>query len=239
MNPPIVLLHGLTFDRRHFDPMIRSLAAVAPGRQVLALDLPGHGDAPPRASYHRAAVAEALHEQIGHLPPPVLVGHSVSAILATTYAARYPAHAVLNLDQPLLTGPFGAAVRAAEPVLRSPGWRTVWDGFLAGMGIPALPSAARELVETATDPRPDLLLGYWDEILRHTDEELTTRTETDLRTLTARAVAYHWVTAAQPHAPYRAWLAEQLPQAGITVLPGGHFPHLSHPGEVARIAAAL
>jgi pimeloyl-ACP methyl ester carboxylesterase len=45
-RPPLVLLHGLTFDRTMWHPALAHLAALDPGRQILSLDLPGHGDSP-------------------------------------------------------------------------------------------------------------------------------------------------------------------------------------------------
>ncbi|GAB3932589.1 hypothetical protein GCM10027614_02050 [Micromonospora vulcania] len=155
-RPPLVLLHGLTFDRRQWDPVRRELAALEPDRPVLALDLPGHGDAARRTTYRMAEVAEVIHGQVTEagLVEPIVVGHSVGAVVATTYAARYPVRGVVNLDQILLPGPFGAAVRQSEPALRGPDWRRVWDGMLAGMGIESLPAGAREIVTTATDPDP-------------------------------------------------------------------------------------
>jgi pimeloyl-ACP methyl ester carboxylesterase len=238
MSSPLVLLHGLTFDRRHWEPLRRELAVVDPDREVLALDLPGHGDAPRRASYHLFAVAEVIHSQItaaALTEPPTVVGHSVGGVIATVYAAHYPTRAVVNLDQYLLPGAFGAIVRAAEPELRGPDWRAVWQRLTAGMGIESLRGEARRLAETATDPRPDLLLGYWDEILRGTDGRLTADREADLRAIGARGSGYRWVAAAQPPARYVDWLTATLPTTVVTVLPGGHLPHLEHPAELARL----
>jgi pimeloyl-ACP methyl ester carboxylesterase len=238
MSSPIVLLHGLTFDRRHWGPLRRELAVLQPDRKVLALDLPGHGDAPPRASYDLREVAEFLHGQItaaGLTGPPTVVGHSVGGVIATIYAARYPTSAVVNLDQFLLPGPFGDVVRAAEPELRGPGWRAVWDRMLAGMGIESLRGEARDLAETATAPSRDLLLGYWNELLRGDDGQIAVDREADLRTIADRGVAYRWVTGAQPPPAYVEWLTAALPTTVVTVLPGGHLPHLEHPAQVAQL----
>lgn len=238
MSSPIVLLHGLTFDRRHWRPLQRELAVLEPNRTVLALDLPGHGDAQPRASYHLGEVAEVIHGQItaaGLAGPPTVVGHSVGAVIATIYAARYPTSAVVNLDQFLLPGPFGAVVRAAEPELRGPGWRAVWERMVAGMGIESLRGEARHLAETATDPQRDLLLGYWDELLRDKDAQLAADRAADLRAIGERGIGYRWVTGAQPPAPYVEWLTSALPTAVVTVLPGGHLAHLEHPAHLARL----
>ncbi|MCX5065592.1 alpha/beta hydrolase [Micromonospora lupini] len=236
-RPPLVLLHGLTFDRRQWDPVRSELAVIEPTRRVLAVDLPGHGDSPRRDSYRMAEVAAVVHGQVtaAGLADPVVVGHSVGAVVATAYAARYPVRGVVNLDQILLPGPFGAAVRLAEPTLRGPQWREVWDRMLAGMGIESLPAEAREVVTTATDPRPDLLLGYWDEILHGSDEEIAAARRRDLRSIGERAIPYRWVTSAEPPARYRAWLTETLPEVTVTVLPGSHFPHLAEPATIARL----
>ncbi|MEU8301600.1 alpha/beta fold hydrolase [Micromonospora sp. NPDC048909] len=238
---PLVLLHGLTFDRRQWEPLLRELEVVDPGRQALALDLPGHGESPRQDSYRMADVAEFVHAKVREagLADPVLVGHSVGAVVATVYAAHYPTRAVVNLDQPLLPGPFGAAVRAAEPVLRGPDWRQIWDRLLSGMGIESLPTGARAIVETATDPRPDLLLGYWAEILHGSDEAITAERRRDLTAIGERGIGYRWVTSSEPPAAYRAWLTAALPTIDVTVLPGGHFPHLAHPAELARMLADL
>lgn len=238
MSSPLVLLHGLTFDRRHWEPLRRELAVVDPDRTVLTLDLPGHGGAPSRASYRIEEVAEVIHSQITAAAlsePPTVVGHSLGAVIATVYAARHPTRAVVNLDQILLPGAFGGIVRAAEPELRGPGWRAVWERLTAGMGIDSLRGEARHLAETATDPRPDLLLGYWDEILHGTDQRIRADREAELRTIGERGIGYRWVTASEPPASYADWLTAALPTTVISVLSGSHLPHLEHPAELARM----
>src|SRR4051794_24292545 len=91
-RPPIVLLHGLTFDRRLWGPVLRELPSVDPGRRVLNLDLPGHGQSPRYDSYLLNEVAPVIREAVedAGLRSPVMVGHSAGAILATIYASRYP-----------------------------------------------------------------------------------------------------------------------------------------------------
>jgi pimeloyl-ACP methyl ester carboxylesterase len=63
---PLVLLHGQGFDRRSFDPVVPLLAAE---RDVIAVDLPGHGESPrqPKGAGNAprdlaAAVGELLDE---------------------------------------------------------------------------------------------------------------------------------------------------------------------------------
>src|ERR1700730_7091490 len=50
-RPPLVLLHGLTFDRRMWRPALTELDTMDPGRRTIAIDLPGHGDSPDVTSY--------------------------------------------------------------------------------------------------------------------------------------------------------------------------------------------
>ncbi|WP_436531277.1 alpha/beta fold hydrolase [Actinoplanes sp. HUAS TT8] len=237
-RPPLVLLHGLTFDRRQFGPLRRELDALDPDRPVLSLDLPGHGGSPRQPDYRMDGVARLLARAVeaAGLDAPVLVGHSIGAVIATEYAARFPARGVLNLDQPLLPGPFGALVREAEPTLRGPRWRTVWERLRAGMGIDALPAPARELVELTERPRADLLLGYWAEILRDSDTDLRARRADALAAIASRGIGYRWVTTSGPAAPYAQWLSGLVPGIETTVLPGGHFPHLGHAADVAKLA---
>src|SRR3954452_16719490 len=65
---PLVLLHGQGFSRRSWDPIVDTLAA---DRDVIAVDLPGHGDSPRQpkgtgSAPHNLAVAVAeLLDELG------------------------------------------------------------------------------------------------------------------------------------------------------------------------------
>ena len=50
-RPPLILLHGLTFDRTMWRPALAELRMIDLGRQVLAVDLPGHSESPAWRSY--------------------------------------------------------------------------------------------------------------------------------------------------------------------------------------------
>ncbi|MFC5063676.1 alpha/beta fold hydrolase [Actinomycetospora atypica] len=233
-RPPVVLLHGLTFDRGMWAPMTDALA----DRRAVAFDLPGHGDSPPGSSYDPADVADILHGAItaAGVDMPVLVGHSIGAVLATVYAARHPARAVLNIDQPLLAGPFGEMLRSVEPVLRGPDYLGVWTTLLDGMGTDELSPPLRALLRS--EPRQDLLLGYWREILEKSPEELRRQRTDELTALRRHGTGYHHVSRAPLAPAYVRWLRTALPTAGLSVLAGsGHFPHLAHPAALVEILA--
>ncbi|MBE8478361.1 alpha/beta hydrolase [Streptomyces sp. 3R004] len=237
VRPPLLLLHGLTFDRRHWGPFLAELPA---GRRVLAVDLPGHGGSPASTSYAPDTVAAAVHRAVtaARLDSPVVVGHSVGGLLATVYAAGHPVRGVVNVDQPLLPGPFGELLRQNEELLRGPDYLRLWERLTAGMGIDSLPPAARDLVRTVTTPRQDLFLGYWHDLLSKSADEIRARRERDLTALREQGVSYRHVSASELPEPYRAWLHSCLPDAVFSVVPAAsHFPHLSHPRELADLVA--
>ncbi|MEV6287272.1 alpha/beta hydrolase [Kribbella sp. NPDC051770] len=236
-RPPLVLLHGLGFDRRQWAPVLQELAVLDPDRRTLAFDLPGHRDSPKQPSYDLGDVADLLHEAVveAGLQKPLLVGHSISGALATIYAARYPTAGVVNVDQPLLVGPFKDVLNQLEPTLRSPAYGEVWDRMLDGMLIEQLPQEAQDLVNASTRPTQEMLLGYWREVMESPAEKLKADREADLRSID---VPYTYVTGTEPPPPYRQWLETNRPGITIIVLPGsGHFPHLAHPGELAKLLA--
>lgn len=85
----VVYLHGLGIDAHSFDQ-----TAIAVGASAVALDLPGHGRSAWRddADYAASATAPAVLAALDALavPPGVLVGHSLGAILAARIAAAAP-----------------------------------------------------------------------------------------------------------------------------------------------------
>ncbi|MFI9834543.1 alpha/beta fold hydrolase [Streptomyces sp. NPDC051913] len=235
VRPPLLLLHGLTFDRRHWAPFLAQLPA---GRRVLALDLPGHGASPESTSYTPDAVAALVHQAVtaAGLASPVVVGHSVGGLLATVYAAEQPVRGVVNVDQPLLPGPFGELLRQNEELLRGPDYLRLWERLTAGMGIDSLPSEAQELVRTVTTPRQDLFLGYWHDVLVRSADEIRAGRERDLAALREQGVFYRHVSTSELPEPYRAWVHSHLPDTVFSVVPStSHFPHLSHPRELADL----
>ena len=119
---PVVFLHGLTFDRRTWRPIIERLD----GRlRSIAIDLPAHGDSG-GAPAPLDEIAAQLHELVGSLAVerPVVVGHSMSGGLASFYAATYPSRGLVTIDNGPDIRPFAQLVQQLEPALCGPGFTT-------------------------------------------------------------------------------------------------------------------
>ncbi len=114
---PIVFLHGLTFDRRMWDPI---LDALPPEQRAIAFDLPGHGSSPALARHDLESVADAVHEAVlaAGLDRPLMVGHSIGAPIASIYASKYPASGVVNVDSPVRVEPLAQMVQSIAPQLQ-------------------------------------------------------------------------------------------------------------------------
>src|SRR4051794_6971107 len=93
---PVVFLHGLTFDRRSWRPIVERLDGSV---RSIAIDLPAHGDSP-GVPAPLEAVAAQVHELLTSLAVerPIVVGHSMSGGLAWIYAAAYPTRGVVFVD---------------------------------------------------------------------------------------------------------------------------------------------
>ncbi|MFD0516768.1 alpha/beta fold hydrolase [Paractinoplanes durhamensis] len=96
---PVLLLHGLTFDRTMWWPLAAELTR---GCTVVAPDLPGHGDSPARDEISIAGLIRDLATLLNRLDlhrAPIVVGHASAARLATAFAETYATHHVQTVDE--------------------------------------------------------------------------------------------------------------------------------------------
>jgi len=89
-GPVAVLVHGAGSDHRVWDRLGAGLVRL--GWRVLVPDLPGHGRSGGQAAATISAIAEGLAEVLAAvgLPPGLVVGHSMGALAALEFAARFP-----------------------------------------------------------------------------------------------------------------------------------------------------
>ncbi len=240
-RPALVLLHGLTFTRTMWAPALAALRRIDPGRRVLALDLPGHGASLAWSSYDVRSVADAVRRAVQEagLISPVVVGHSISGLIATVYAAQYPTSGVVNVDQTLRLERLTELVQSLAEGLRGPDFPAAWRRFEEFMGFDALPRSVQEMVRSMSDLRQDLVLGYWREVLDCPPEYAVGFAAAVLPWVRTAAVPYLQIAGEDLGPGYESWLREMVPRATVAVWPGtGHFPHLAHPERFAECLEA-
>jgi pimeloyl-ACP methyl ester carboxylesterase len=221
---PVVLLHGLTFDRTTWRPITERLGD---GVQTIAVDLPAHGESPgPAVPLDELAVRiHGLLTSLG-VHEPVVVGHSIGGPLAFLYAAAFPTRGVVCVDQPLDVREFSALLKQLEPALRGPGFASVFERFQESMAIDRVPEPLRALVYDSQRIEQDVVVGYWDEVLRSDAEELQARFDDVLATLDVPALAVfgRTLTDGTGHGLVLVRDLELEEWPGL-----GHFPHLVDP----------
>jgi pimeloyl-ACP methyl ester carboxylesterase len=230
-SPPIVFLHGLTFERASWYPIVARLGA---GIESVLVDLPGHGDTPGPPPTTLDALAERVYELVAALAieRPLLVGHSLSGALALTYAARFPTCGVLDVDQGVHVQPFATLIRAMEPSLRGDAFAQVFHPFEESIGIDALPEDIRAPIVARRRVRQDLVLGYWRELFESEPAQLQARIDERLALIDVPVLALF----GQPVSDEDRTRFARLAYARIEEWPGtGHMLHLADPDRFARL----
>ena len=240
-RPPLVLLHGLTFDRQMWRPALTELELLDPGRRAIALDLPGHGESPDAASYSMDAIVERVHAAVveAHLEEPVVVGHSASAATASMYAAQHRTRGVVSVEGALRVADFAAMAQSLEPVLRGPGFDVAWGRITANMfRTEEVAPDVREFILRSSRPRQEVVLGYWQPLFERTPSELDAWIVREVTAVRESGVPFVSVLGRDPSPEDLAWLRTNLPGARTLVWPqSGHFPHLAHPRRFAELLA--
>lgn len=232
---PIVFLHGLTFDRGTWEPIIDRLAHRF---RCIAVDLPGHGESPglPRSLEELGRQVWALVTELG-IERPVLVGHSLAAALVSMMAARYPVAGVVNVDQPLGILPFARMAHQLEPALRGPNFQAAFEPIRQSIGVELLPEPLRSRTLAGQTIRQDLVLAYWNDMLQQTPEELQALIDETARNITVPylAVFGHVLPDGE-----RQYLSDHLLALELVEWPNrGHMVHLMEPDRFAHRLATF
>jgi pimeloyl-ACP methyl ester carboxylesterase len=209
---PVVLLHGLTFDRSSWCPIIERLGD---DMYTIAVDLPAHGESAGPPAYLDVA-ADQVHELIEQLgvERPVIVGHSISGAIAMIYAATYPTRGAMIVDSPLDLREFIRLLQQLAPALRGPRFDEAFAPIQQSMRLDLVPGGVPQQI------RQDVVLGYWDDLLHADPEKFQQRVDMIVRRIAVPALALFGdavTTAAPPNIEVEEW-------------PGaGHMLHLVDP----------
>ena len=165
-GPPLVLLHGLGQCRRAWDPVLGHLLAA---REVIAVDLPGHGQSPPVPDGRipdLTALTDAVEDLLDSLglERPHLAGNSMGGRIGLELALRGRVAGITALSpagfwhsagfryaSAVLRGTrrLGSVARPAVPALvRTSAGRTVLYGLFYGRPWRLTPAQAVFLLDT-------------------------------------------------------------------------------------------
>jgi pimeloyl-ACP methyl ester carboxylesterase len=226
---PVVFLHGLTFDRRTWRPIIDRLHGTV---RSIAIDLPAHGQSGGRPA-DLDAVAAQVHELLSSLgiDSPIVVGHSMSAGIAASYAAAFPASGIVFVDSGPEIRPFGQLVRRLEPALRGPQFPQVWKAFEDSLGLERIPEPLRALVLDTHLVDQEVVLGYWDFALRSDPDELQALVDAQVRAIEAAVLGVFGRALTQGERERFAWASTAEIEEWVG---GGHFVHLVDPDRFTK-----
>jgi pimeloyl-ACP methyl ester carboxylesterase len=225
---PVVFLHGLTFDRRTWRPIVERLDGVV---RTIAIDLPAHGESG-GVPVDLNQVATQVNELLASLEveSPIVVGHSMSGGVAAFYAAAHPTAGVVFVDSGPEIKPFAELVHQLEPLLRGPQFPAVWERFEVSLGLDLIPEPQRSLVHETHKVDQDVVLGYWDELLRTEPDTMQELVDTQVRMIDTPCLGIF----GRPVTPGERERISWSPDSELEEWVGhGHFVHLVEPDRFA------
>ena len=241
-GPAVVLVHGLGGFGASWRHTIGALAARA---TVFTVDLPGFGrSGKPRTSYRLGYFARALHGFLDGLGvgQASLVGHSLGAAVAVTYALTHPS----RVERLALVG----GLVPGFSFHRSLGYRVialpVVGEMLALCGrAPVYKAAIARCFHVARRDDVDFLVDHdyaertgpearaaWLATARHIREDFVTHRgdyRRAIATLDLPVLVVHGRQDPAVAPPHASEVAAGFPRAGLRWVDScGHFPHLEH-----------
>jgi pimeloyl-ACP methyl ester carboxylesterase len=238
---PVVLVHGITESAATYDPITERLA---PGNEVITLDLRGHGESGRASAYDLASMASDVAAVIAAsgVERPHLVGHSLGGAVVTAAGSMLDVASVVDIDQSLQLDAFKAQLAPAEPMLRDPDqYHLVTDAMFEMMMGDLL--AADEVARINRLRRADheVVLGTWELLLTQPVEEIAATVDIALSGYAGRNVPYLGIFGLDAGPGYAEWLGARIPGSIVEywvdgVHPFGHYPHLVDPDRfVSRL----
>ncbi|MFI0877752.1 alpha/beta fold hydrolase [Streptomyces parvus] len=237
--PPLVLVHGSGASGSSWGPVVRVLAR---RHHVIRVDLPGHGQSPPAASYDvpgQAAVLAAALDELA-LSSVTVAGHSSGGYIATALAEQRPdlveALALISSGpSPDALLPQPAVLRALiAPPLGPLMWRVRSDAMLR-RGVTAVCSRPVTVPDDLVDDVRDISYRTFRTVLRRNTEYIAERSvPTRLGALDVPALVV-FGTADPRWDPDAVRLYDGTPNTRVERLADvGHFPMLEAPAETGE-----
>jgi pimeloyl-ACP methyl ester carboxylesterase len=225
---PVIFLHGLTFDRRTWRPIVERLGDSV---RSIAVDLPAHGESG-GAPAPLDVVAEQIHDLLVSLEVdrPVVVGHSMSGGLAFAYAFAHPTAGLAVIDNGPDIRPFAELIRQLEPLLRGPGFADAWQRFEVSLGLERIPQPVRSLVLDTHVVEQDIVVGYCETLMQADPVELQASIDAQIPGLDVPCLAVFGRALTDGERER----FERLPDFQLEEWTGdGHFVHLVDPERFA------
>lgn len=232
---PMLILHGFTDYRQLMDPLA---VGFAEWHDVVNIDLRGHGESGRNNDFSLARLAADIVEVSANLEleSPIVLGHSLGALVATVAAADLAASAVINIDQSLNLNATAQRLSPVARQLRQPStFHATLNALFAGENTPGLDSDIQaKLDQCAWEIDPDVVLGIWADLLDGPNPKIEAYVKEILISVTTPYLVY---LGSDPGPEYQTWLLGLLPRAKIEVFAGeNHFLHLANPDRlVARV----
>lgn len=230
LRPPVVFVHGINGDATQWAEVARRFT----DRQVVAVELRGHGDSEPGGDYGAtdyAADVSAAMSALG-LTRAHLVGASFGGSVCITVAASAPGHvASLSVIGGALSIAATADEEAAAAELRRLGSESFFEHAAAtSFGPNATAEMLRESVRSAVNRDPAVI-----------ECVLRAALTADVSAAAAKATAPARVMTGEHDQTCPPGLGEALATALDTtclVLPGlGHMAHIEDPGQIGALLA--
>jgi pimeloyl-ACP methyl ester carboxylesterase len=248
-GPPVVLLHTLRTQLDYFHPMLHELGQ---GFEILALDLPGHGNSgAPRVEYTAAYFTDITDSflEAQDLQDVVLVGESIGASIALGLAARRnPRVARVVALNPYDYGRWGG-IRRSSPLANLLFTAMLWPGIGSIVARTGTKGVLRRILEGGLCDRRKLQPGLVNELHRCGSLPGHPRA--------FRSLCLHWQSWIAARTAYAAihtpvtlvygahdWSRQKEREANARAIPGArnlslpgcrHFSCLEEPRQVAQI----
>ena len=231
IESPLVLVHGFTDYRSLMDPLASRFAT---WHDVVNIDVRGHGQSGHNNDFSLSRLTADIVEvceDLG-LRAPVLIGHSVGALMVTGAAVQTSARLVVNIDQNLDLNVTANRIRPYADRLRNPAtFHATLEAMFSGKNTPGLSKALQvALDQCAWQAKPEVVLGIWADLLEGSRSRIQSSVDKLVTGITAPYLVWLGST---PDEHFLAWLTARIASAIIEIHPGeAHFLHLAQPDRL-------